>query len=321
MVKAVFPIEMKLRRRIKECGLRRSLCILDLLRRIDSGLFRMKGRSSCRSIFVFGLFSLTLVLVEAQTNRLVLPRETQIKFGTQRDDPFFRSYFEQIYSSFEFSDLPTHTVIITDVAFRIDEGEQVYTNLIGAEVVLQMNTFRGPLAEILERKSGREPPITTVLRRENILMSGSPGERMFNLRFHLEEPYLYDWTLGHLVLTINSHGVIGRIDAEWVDGVRGFNLYSNFPDRIFQQEMIATEFSYVIPPSISSVRRFGDVVQIEFVYSGSSASIALEGSATVDGPYTTVSNVEFSSLSSWKMIGLMPLSAGDRFFRIRQNTQ
>jgi hypothetical protein len=279
---------------------------------------RMKRHSCFRVILITGLFAVT-VLCRGQTNTIVLPREAEVAFGNAKDDPLFLGYFEQIYASSEFSDLPIDTILITRIAFRIDETEQRLTNF-GGGVVLRMNTFHGSLEDIVQRKTGRQEPEVTVFEENEFVIPGQPGELAFDIRLHLKKPFLYDRRLGHLVLTIDSTGGRGIVDAWAVSADRGFYIYlhSFLEGYKFESHMLSTEFSYIIPPNIQVIHKFKDDVQIVFSFSGASETLRVEGSNTLNGPYAPIENAELKLLSSSSMRANIPVSTGKQFFRIRQ---
>ena len=166
---------------------------------------------------------------------------------------------------------------------------------------LRMNIFPGSMQDAVKRGSGaRDLPVTTVYYGQNVHFTGPIGQAdAFDIRFPLETPFLYDRRKGQLVISEHTgdDGYVGsaaRFDAQRTGFDRGVYLGPQFLERPLPVgATTVTKFSFrSVAAFIESIRVATNVVHIEFTVSSGPASIQIEGSAEVAGPYTTEPDVQ-----------------------------
>jgi len=284
-------------------------------------------RQLSRYLLLLSVMAPTLIAARAQTNTLLVPSEVENTFGNSDADPFFNIHtsIEQIYPPSHFAVASADLITITEVAFRADESwDGIFDAVIG-RVQLQMNVFRGPMADMVRNQSGVEAPVTTVFDRENVRVSGRAGELdSFTVRFPLQTPFNYDRRAGQLVLAIHTSGTdagdLFSVDAQANSShERGvYILLEPLGQRRVRSQALATEFSYTaISAAIDGVRRRTNTIEIDFSTRGNPRGIWIEGSATANGIYNYDPSAQMVALGPDKMRAIIPMTSKDRFFRVR----
>jgi hypothetical protein len=251
----------------------------------------------------------------AETNDIYVPKELETTLGSRYDSPFFRyAYFEQIYSSNLFTHLPSDTVIFTELAFRAKNIVSAHT-LRGTR--LRMNVFPGSLQEILDRRSGYVFGATTDVFAGDIRFEPTPDPLDFEIRFVFTTPFQFDRRLGQLVLTMGSeYSSVIQFNSEYGD-TNGFALAYD-GQNTGTHNILATKFSYIVPPIIESIFAGDKVVEVTFKHFDTLDKVVIEGSPQVRGSYQPIQNATIRSLSPQLGRAIVPNSGGNQFFRIRQ---
>jgi hypothetical protein len=280
----------------------------------------MEGPSP-RSVLLFAVLTITLVAARAGTNTLIVSRDMSGTFGSSSADPFFGTtgYAEQIYAAGQFTDAAADILVITEVAFRLDEAAGAM-DVVFPRLRLDMSILRGPI------EGGGQEPAATVYDREDVRLIGRGGElARFDVRFRLDQPFAYDRREGHLVLTIVSgfgapagNGAVLDADGSAGDFSKGAFIYLEpFGYPVARSVVLATEFSYkVMSASIEAVKRVDDTVQLYFTVSGNPTVIEIEGCPSAGGTYITENCTVTAPSPEW-MRAVIPMTSKDRFFRIR----
>jgi hypothetical protein len=184
------------------------------------------------------------LLSASQTNRLILPREAENQFGNS----FVRPRFQQAYPASAFSDAPSDRILITGLAFRVEEGSDGFDATISLK--LRMGVFRGPMSDIPRTRYIFLQDGIDVFDQGNVRLTtpapGSPGS--FELRFPLDKSFSYDRKLGQLILQFEIGSATGRLqDFDRMDVASpddGLILVPQELSTFVFRAVIPTEFSY-----------------------------------------------------------------------------
>lgn len=160
---------------------------------------------------------------------------------------------QRIYGAGEFSKASSDLIAITGISFRLNETASSLDTVI-PNLTFQMDTYQGSMLEITETSwNDTLANPTTVLSRRNLALRGEAmsDPTMFQVHFTLDQPYVYDRNLGHLVLRMVFDGQSGgrAFDFERTDQERGAYLfYFTLSDPAIAPGSLVTRFSYVPIP-------------------------------------------------------------------------
>lgn len=251
-------------------------------------------------------------------------------FGDTFENPFFSTMGieQQAYAASEFGGAPNDVMIITGLAFRLnDHPSGASMDATIPLIRFQIGVFPGPMSLITEDVNWNLPAPLTVyeMRSVRLRAGGKEPPSEFDVKFTFERPFFYDRTRGQLVLEIHSQGQWmgepGDMDAHRVSFDRGAYIYSE-PGGIYRKVglMMATKFFYkIIAATIDSIRVDTDTnsVEIDFSFTDTPHFVQVEGSPTVDGTFSREPGVELSQVSPGKMRAIVAVSTVNRFFRIQ----
>jgi hypothetical protein len=273
-------------------------------------------------LVVLVLFTVTFANSPAQTKTLVVPREAVEGFGD-----FFANIFpsqdgnpvQQVYSAGEFADVPADSIWITGIALRLNDPNGSVDAT--AYVTLTMGVFEGPMTDLTaEMDQSLRKGLVVLDGRIRLFAKAPNGPAEFNLKLPFNRPFYYDRRRGQLVLRFagGEPSTGGQsCDAHRVSPDRGLYLirFSNgMPGGAY--ELVATEFSYTIPPQIERIRKVANLIEIDLEPSGSRERVRIERASRVNGSYAVEPDVELSALSGGKMRASLPLHSENRFYRI-----
>ncbi len=220
--------------------------------------FLKKGRKFIKhqSAVVFGWLLLSLLATAsttAQAATLVVPAGLENTPGNTFADPFFSTVgpsVTQAYSASDFSGISADTISIFGLAFRLDENERGSLEVTIPQVLLTMGISKDPLADL------NHLPNSVVVFDHPVQLSVRNGAGpAFDIFFTLDRPFLYNRTLGDLVLQFNSHqtfGVIAGVDAQF--GAEGELYYYEIGGALRSvPETILTQFTYSAIPEPSTL--------------------------------------------------------------------
>ena len=293
------------------------------------------GFSQCA--ILFGLLGLTLTVSRGHTNTLIVPKEAENRFGSVWADPFFfgQGYVEQVYAASEFAGVPEDVFVLTEISFRIDDLATRPLDAVKPFITLEMNVFPGSMEEIVQRKSGIVTPQITVFSGTNVHLTAREGlVGAFDVRFTLQQPFVYDRRLGHLCLSVLSWGEYsGRardMDAQGIfivpgdstSGIsfeRGVYIYREpIGTKQVTPTVMVTRFIHTATLAvIEGIGRFEETVQIDVRIIGSARTIRVEGSSDVNGPYSVEPNTEINMMGEGKVRCVIRASDSGRYFRIQ----
>jgi hypothetical protein len=276
-------------------------------------------------IFAFAASALVCLSINAQTSVIVLPKEIETTYGNAWTYQFADG--EHIYAASEFDLAPSDVIIITGLAFRVDEA---YTNSRAAiwRIGLEMNVFPGSMKEIIERKTGVTNPIVDVFTGAVTQLPRNGPSLDYDLVMSFDRPFVYDRRIGPLVVQTRTYSVDNHpftdIDAQSVPAERGVHIYTEGgfdPRRIVRPAMATTQFFFVTKQArINEIRRLSDVIQLAITVIGSPLStVKIEGATVVDGPYSEEPNVRLRVETDGQVIAEISLPVRSRFFRVALN--
>jgi hypothetical protein len=192
------------------------------------------------------------------TNRTVLPvpPDLAIQPGNATDSSLqVESSYQQLLRGSSLSSVWTTPVRITGIAFRVEEHAIAGFAAVIPKVEIRLSTTGRSLERMSQswdvNKGGDEK---IVYQHDNVSLFGAAAEPFspFDLRFELDEPFLYDPKAGNLAMLFVTSGSASsgarEIDASFFGAM-------NTPSMAFRQDFAAptpyglvSEFSWVAVP-------------------------------------------------------------------------
>jgi hypothetical protein len=173
--------------------------------------------------------------------------------------------YQQVYNSSLFSSLPAGGVIITGIAFRVDDGTGHNFSSTLPDIQLNLSTTsagEGTLSMTFANNVGAND--TIVYARGALSLSGTAGStpNPFNVIINFSQPFLYDPATGNLLLDVRNYGgaLTTQFDATELagDGIgRAFTYTGSSVNSatatFLDSQGLVTEFIYQAVPEPSTL--------------------------------------------------------------------
>ena len=288
----------------------------------------MKLRGFCTICSSLLFLSGTLSVCQAATNILYVPNDALTNFGSSWSDVlFFRGHGQQIYSSNAFSEAKSDVIWITEVAFR---AEETYEE-IGAwfeRLAIHFNLWRGPMEELVARRSGLIAPIIFVYNGTNVQIDAQSGILdAFDAQFPITPPFRYDRREGQLVLYIErgqNHLISSGAGFDLSSAGESYRLGAHFYPDNFQgaiqvaRAVFSTRFTYFYRVAeIRSVKQLGSDLRLEFHVAGPEGNAQIEAAEKITGPFSPIAAEITRSGNAY--LATLPIPSTNQFFRILLN--
>lgn len=272
---------------------------------------RMKKRHS-RILLAASLLFFALAASKGQTNTIIVPKEQAKKFGNTFAPLDYQ--FQQLYSPALFADIASEVIAITEIAFRWDETFNQDRDAVIRGALFHMGVSSSPSNDFYQNLP--HPVLVISAHEAYFPVSKNRGPDIFDVRFPLERPFVYDRRRGSLIL----QGAVSQspdFDGQGAAS-RGVFLYREESGRIVSLPTIMiTKFFYRTLPQIISINLVAGAIQIDIA--GPEGKLQLEVAANVAGPYSAEPKAQLVRISTDIVQARIPIedrNDRNRFFRV-----
>jgi hypothetical protein len=213
-----------------------------------------------RLLVIFGI-TFAVVATEGQTNQSVFPAGLASSNGTSASSGFSNpGELQQIYRSPLFQPTWQSPVLITKIAFRVEEGNLASYSAVIPKVEIRLTTTaRAPEQMTPSWSQNAGSDVRTVFLHDNVAMeaTGTASVNPFEFSFVLDQPFYYDPSIGHLGMDFRLGGTSPYFRAPGLDAQEYASLtsspfgYVEPATPIASSRGLITQFSWIQIPEPS----------------------------------------------------------------------